>query len=191
MVMRPPLTDVAQRTLKGLENLLLDTDNRSKWRRDIIFAVAFIVISHIGKTQVALIQAAHSPDPHESAAIPAFGTKEAEEQVIAIESDLVNILILYLKQFMVPSARRKHYSSGSPNKSRKTRPGDLEAEQHAEQFDFMEKVQAIKERYGRSSCQSDLISINHRANQADLTYSLHYAHQVGTSLLRSRSIHGE
>lgn len=165
MLMFPLLRDVAQRIFRNLEPLLLDTGNASVWRRDVIFASAFVVVAYVGKTQVTLVQLAAQPEPNETTAVPAYTLEEAVNDARDLERECADMLIDYLKQFLVPSARRKSYGT-TPKNKKKVMVGDADAEAHAQHSGFLQKIASIRDDYSKSPSRDlDLTRANSVAGE--------------------------
>lgn len=134
MLMLPPLRDVVKRTLKGLEILLLDQQNARQWRRDLIFCVSFIVLAYLGRTQVSVLQFANQP-ARDSATV--LTHQAATKQVLEMEHEVADLIIKYHDQFLTPSPRRKTSTAVATE-------AEKACEEHAGQFDLMDKIRKLK-----------------------------------------------
>ena len=137
MLMLPPLRDVVKRTLKGLEQLLLDQQNGRLWRRDLIFCVSFIVLAYLGRTQVSVIQYASQPVRDRSKSLSPYA---AEQQVLEMEREIADLIIKYHSQFLTPSPRRKASSTVATE-------AEQDAEEHAQSFKLMEKIRKLRDEH--------------------------------------------
>lgn len=134
MLMLPALRDVVKRTLKGLEQLLLDQQNGRLWRRDLIFCVSFIVLAYLGRTQVSVLQFANQPARDRSKALT---PQAATEQVLEMEREVADLIMKYHAQFLTPSPRRKASNVIATESEQK-------CEEHAQQFGLMDKIRRLR-----------------------------------------------
>jgi len=144
MLMLPSLRDVVQRTLEGLELLLLDQPNVRTWRRDLIFCVAFIVLAYLGRTQVSVLQFANQPARDSSEVLT---HQAATQQVLKMEQEICDVIIRYHEQFHTPSTRRKVSNAVA------TQAEHL-CEDHAVQFGLMDKIRKLKTEHMKSAPKS-------------------------------------
>lgn len=134
MLMLPALRDVVKRTLKGLEQLLLDQQNGRVWRRDLIFCVSFIVLAYLGRTQVSVLQFANQPAKDRSKALT---PQAATQQVLEMEREIADLIIKYHTQFLTPSPRRKASNVVATEIEQR-------CEEHAQQFRLMDKIRRLR-----------------------------------------------